>query len=117
MDAALASYDQALRLFTEVGAKLGQANVYLAQGQLQNDMSLLERALRLYEEIRDRYSSARCKFFLGIHCLQNGDSERGVRLLLEARETWEQIDFTQGVQAVDAVLGQFQDSAGNTPDE
>ncbi|MGE0684898.1 MAG: hypothetical protein AB7P69_28800, partial [Candidatus Binatia bacterium] len=96
-EAALASYDQALRLFTEVGAKLGQANVYLAQGQLQNDVSLLDRALGLYEKIGDRYSGARCKVFLGVLCLQNGDRERGVRLLVEARETCEQINFIQGV--------------------
>jgi len=114
-DAALKSHDEALRLFTEVGDKLGQANVYLEQGRLQNDISLLERALHVYEEIRDGYSSARCKVFLGVLCLQNGDGERGVRLLLAARETWEQIDFAQGVQAVDELLEQLRDSAENTP--
>jgi hypothetical protein len=42
-DAALTSYDHALTLFTQVGAKLGQANVLLALGQLQNDVSSMER--------------------------------------------------------------------------
>jgi hypothetical protein len=64
----------------------------------------------LYEEIRDGYSIARCKYFLAIVCGQNGDGERGVRLLLEAREAWEQINFAQGVQAVDAILKRLEDS-------
>lgn len=105
-DAALTSYAEALRLFTEVGAKLGQANVLLAQGRLLDDTSLLEQALELYEKIRDGYSIARCKYFLAILWLQRGDGKRGVRLLQEARELWEQIDFTPGIEAIEGILRQ-----------
>ena len=105
-DAALTSYAEALRLFTEGGAKLGQANVLLAQGRLLNDTSLLEHALALYETIRDGYSIARCKLFLGVLCLQQGDGERGVQLLLDARALWEQIDFTPGIEAIEGILRQ-----------
>jgi tetratricopeptide (TPR) repeat protein len=59
MDAALASYDQALELYKQVGDKLGQANARLSKGELTNDSEEFEEAIRLYEQIGDRYSIAR----------------------------------------------------------
>jgi tetratricopeptide (TPR) repeat protein len=63
MDAALDSYQAALRLYRAVGARRGEANVLAAQGQLaltDGDQGaadqLLGQAIAIYEAIGDRYS-------------------------------------------------------------
>ncbi len=70
MQAALASYEQALGLFRQVGDRLGEANCYLAQGrvaQQQEDhptaLALQTRAYQLYVEIEDQYSQARLLYY------------------------------------------------------
>ncbi len=49
-DAALTSYAEALRLFTEGGAKLGQANVRQAIGDVQSFRKEMDAALTSYAE-------------------------------------------------------------------
>ena len=70
MQAALASYEQALGLFREVGSRLGEANCYLAQGRValqqedhQNALNLHTNAYQLYRQIQDNYSQARLLYF------------------------------------------------------
>lgn len=106
MDAAIKSYDEALKLFTQVGAKLGQANVRLSKGEMANDPEEFEEAIRLYELIGDRYSISRGKAYYGSMLMESGDSERGVKLLEEAREGWAAIKYESGVQWVDELLAE-----------
>ncbi len=69
-EAALASYEQALGLFRQVGDRLGEANCYLAQGRVarqqedyQAALTLQTRAYQLYTEIEDQYSQARLLYY------------------------------------------------------
>ncbi|MCS6883034.1 MAG: hypothetical protein RMK84_18885, partial [Oscillochloridaceae bacterium] len=63
MDAALGSYAAAQALYRQVGDRLGEANVYAAQGRIAligGDQAaadrLLVQAIAIYEAIGDRYS-------------------------------------------------------------
>jgi hypothetical protein len=65
LDAAVASYTQALGLYRAVGARLGEANVIAAQSRLallQGDRSgadgLLQQAVELRRIVRSRYDEA-----------------------------------------------------------
>ena len=65
MDAALGSYQEALRLFRAVGAKVGEANVLKAMGDVQafrkeNDAALdsYAQALTLFRAVDDRLGEA-----------------------------------------------------------
>jgi len=57
-DAALESYNEALKLFQAVGAKLGEANIYWSRGKMlvltgssKDGLEELQSALKTYEEI------------------------------------------------------------------
>ncbi|MFH1908365.1 MAG: NB-ARC domain-containing protein [Chloroflexota bacterium] len=72
MDAALASYNEALKLFRQVGDRLGEANVYLSLGgHKRSDDNLAgakkdyENALKAYQAIGDQYSQGRALYRLG----------------------------------------------------
>ncbi|MCK6628370.1 MAG: tetratricopeptide repeat protein [Anaerolineae bacterium] len=72
MDAALASYAQALDLFRAVGSRLGEANTLLtladmAREQQEWDQAWqhYEQALAMYRTIRDNYSQARALYRMG----------------------------------------------------
>ncbi len=86
-DAALESYTEALRLFKEIGAKLGEANVLQSHGKLlfstgkpQEGLQMLQDALRIYEEISSIPSQANIYFFLGQVLTSNGQKEKAVEL-------------------------------------
>lgn len=68
-DAALESYEHALKLFKEVGDRLGEANTIAAKGLLEfarnhpNDAeNLMREALRIFERISDQYSIGKTLF-------------------------------------------------------
>ena len=70
MQAALASYEQALTLFRQVGDRLGEANCYLAQGRVALEQENYSKALtlhteayQLYQQIQDAYSQARLLYY------------------------------------------------------
>jgi hypothetical protein len=73
---------------------------------MTNDPLEFEEAIRLYEQIGARYSIARGKAYYGSMLMQSGDSERGVKLLEEAREGWAAIKFESGVQWIDELLAE-----------
>ncbi len=104
MDAALASYAEARTLFQQVGDKLGQANVRLSKGKIINSAEEFEEAIKLYEEIGHTYSIARGKAFFGEWLLDQGETERAVKRLGEAREGFALIGFDGGVNYVDEIL-------------
>ncbi len=69
---ALQSYEQALKLFREIGAKLGEANTYLSLGGIkwtEKDVAEArkeyESALSLYQLIGDQYSQGRALYRIG----------------------------------------------------
>ena len=106
-DAALKSYDEALGLFKQVGAKLGQANVYLGLGKLSGDGQWFEQAISIHEQIQSRYDVGVDKYYYAIACLQKNESDRAIMLLGETRALWEQSNFDYGIQAVDGLLRQI----------
>jgi hypothetical protein len=65
-----------------------------------------EEAIRLYEEIEDRYSIGRGKVHYSLMLMESGDSERGMKLLWEAREGWASIKYESGVQWIDVLLAE-----------
>jgi tetratricopeptide (TPR) repeat protein len=83
MNAALASYGQALELFRAVGSKLGEANVYgamsrldLQVGNIAEAEKLVARAVEIHQQIGDHYSVAADwgRFAIVLHNL--GDKDR-----------------------------------------
>ncbi len=65
MQAALASYEEALGLFRAVGSRLGEATVLQAMGLLaarkgeyEQALALLTEAYRLYQQIQNDYSQS-----------------------------------------------------------
>ena len=72
MQAALASYEQALGLYQQVGSKLGEANVRKAMGDVQQfrkDMQAAlasyEQALGLFRQVGDRLGEANVRKAMG----------------------------------------------------
>ena len=104
-DQALSCYEQALALFTLVGSTLGQANVYVSLGHLKGESSCFDKAIGLYASIHDAYSLARGKFYYALSLLDR-DGQTAKELLLDARTVWEQINFQEGIEAVDHLLDQ-----------
>jgi tetratricopeptide (TPR) repeat protein len=106
LDAALDLYKEALALFREIGETLGQANAFLSMADITNNPDEYEEAIRLYEQIGDRYSIGRGKAYYGLMLMDSSDSERGVKLLREARDEWAAINHTSGVQFIDEILAE-----------
>jgi len=69
-----------------------------------------EEAIRLYEEIEDRYKIARGKAYHGSMLKKSGDKERAAKLLQEAREGWAAIKNESGVQLIDELLYEKEES-------
>ena len=70
MDVAISSYEQALSLYRQVGAKIGETNCYLAQGRVALEEENYQRALtlhtdayNLYQQIQDYYSQVRLLYY------------------------------------------------------
>jgi tetratricopeptide (TPR) repeat protein len=100
-NAALTCYQQALGLFREIGAKLGEANVLAALSRLRIDdnpdesQQLLERALTLRREIDDVYSQGADLGNYGIALLQRGRKEEALTYLQRTRALFESRGLVQ----------------------
>ena len=105
-DQALGCYQQALALFNLVKSTLGQANVYVSLGHLKKESVYFDKAINLYASIQDAYSIARAKFYYALSLLGRRSQTAARQLLLEAREIWERINFSEGIKAVDDLLDQ-----------
>ena len=84
-DDALASYADALRLFQQVGDRLGEANCYLGQGRIalqlndyRKSLMLHDAAYQLYKDIGDRYSQARLLYYRTFVFEALGERERAI---------------------------------------
>jgi len=103
-DEALKSYDEALKLFKQVGSNLRQANVLKELAKLNGDAELFEAAIRLYEKINDRYSIALGKAYYGDWLLDQGEEEKALPLLKDAKDNWQQISYEPGVEWMEGLL-------------
>ncbi|MFN4294922.1 MAG: tetratricopeptide repeat protein, partial [Thermoflexales bacterium] len=103
---AIKLYEQALTLFTLTGSTLGQANVYASLGRVSGKRAHFDKAIRLYAGIHDLYSLARCKFYYALSMLDH-DSDIALELLTDAKSLWSQINFEEGIAAVDDLLNQL----------
>lgn len=96
---ALESYNEALKLFKEIGDRLGEANVLQSHGKLlifnqkpQEGLQMLQDALNIYTEIGSIPSQANIYFFLGQLLASNGQKEKALELLKQAVELGNKID-------------------------
>ncbi len=97
-DAALVSYEEALRLFRSVGAKLGEANArmslgdfHLAQNQWAEAIQHYEYALPVYRAIGAKLSQANTLIDIGKAYFETGERERGMACVKEAGNLFAQI--------------------------
>ncbi len=110
LDAALRSYDDALRLYRALGARLGEANVLAALSRLRLDddvavsQQLLEQALVLRQEINDRYSEGADLGNYGIALLQRGRGAEAVPYLQRARAVFADLGMAHLVAQVDQLI-------------
>ncbi len=80
------SYQQALDLFRQVGSTLGEANCYLAQGQIAFQqkkypaaLNLHTDAYQLYQHIQDGYSQARLLYYRSL--VHEAMEKRGLAII------------------------------------
>ncbi len=107
LDAALASYAQALTLYRAVGDRVGEANTLLAlsdldraAGQLHEAQNKLHLALETYRIIGDRYSEARALYRLGDCALAEGRAQDAIELYQQAMELWSAIGLEDLVKDI-----------------
>ena len=102
-DDAIANYDQALDIYRQVGARLGEANTLKALGRLQADVqqgiAYLQSAQTLYEQINDIYSQGVNLYYLGIMYAQLQQKKPALLALQTAASLGEQINFAPLVNA------------------
>ena len=85
---ALDSYQKALKLFREVGDRLGEANTLKAIGDVQRfkdnykeALDSYQKALKLFREVGDRLGEANTLQAIGFMLLDSGDSKTGLNIL------------------------------------
>jgi tetratricopeptide (TPR) repeat protein len=78
----------------------------LELGRVNNDAGQFEAAIRLYEKINHTYSIALGKAYYGDWLLDNGEREKALPLLREAKEGWQQMGFEPGVNWMDELLAE-----------
>jgi len=106
-DAALVSYNEALKLFKEIGAKLGEANVYLSLGGSKRANKDFvgarvdfENSLKVYRMIGDQYSQARALYRLG-DCLSDEEKyKEALENYEKAAQLWKAIGVNDLVDSI-----------------
>ncbi|RIK28786.1 MAG: hypothetical protein DCC56_15320, partial [Anaerolineae bacterium] len=98
-DAALESYNEALKLFKTVGAKLGEANIYYSRGRMlvvtgkpKEGLEELQSAMNVYEEIGAISSQANIYMFLGQVMASSGQKDEAIKMVSQAVSLGEKID-------------------------
>jgi len=110
-EAALESYQAALRLFRAVGDRLGEANTLQAIGFMKLDtgdgeagLNDLEAGLALYKQVGDRVGQANTYWGLGMRWAQEGRLQEAEALITQTLELVEQFipahPFTDQVRTV-----------------
>ncbi len=110
-DAALASYEEALRLFKQVGAKLGEANVLSAQARLalqSGDVAAAEEQLRAVITIRraigDLYSEGADYGNFAMALLNHGHKTEAKNYALKAKPIFERLQIDYVVEMMERVI-------------
>ena len=106
-DAALVSYNEALKLFKEIGDKLGEANVYLSLGGSKRANKDFvgarvdfENSLKVYRMIGDQYSQARALYRLG-DCLSDEEKyKEALENYEKAAQLWKAIGVNDLVDSI-----------------
>ncbi len=111
MDAALASYNEALKLFRAVGAKLGEANVLAAQTRLSlqsGDVAAaetqLEKVIAMRRIIGDLYSEGADYGNFAIALLNMGHKAKAKEYAMKARKAFEKVGEQTILKQVDGLI-------------
>ena len=110
-DAAIESYNEALKLFRQVGAKLGEANTLAAMtrlslqsGDIATAETQLEKVILMRREIGDLYSEG-ADYGNFAFSLQNlGNKEKAKEYALKARLIFVKINLPAIVEMMDKVI-------------
>ncbi|MDL1909483.1 hypothetical protein FBQ81_02140, partial [Chloroflexi bacterium CFX6] len=110
-DAALASYEQALKLFREIGAKLGEANVLSALCRISiraGDVEMAEKQLLEIVEMRRAigaiYSEGADYGNFAIALLESGYKSKAKEYAQRARPIFEKINLPAIVEMMDRLI-------------
>jgi tetratricopeptide (TPR) repeat protein len=102
---ALERYDQALGLFRQVGARLGEANVLQAQGDAALRAGETEQGLRLLDEARGLYAAIGARaglsnvgIVLARHAAAQGDYAAAIEYMQPAADFGIEVDHPLGPQ-------------------
>ncbi len=98
MQAALASYEQALGLYRQVGDRLGEANVLQAMGDVQQfrdereaALASYEQALGLYRQVGSKLGEANCYLAQGRVARQQEDYQAALAMQTRAYQLYGEI--------------------------
>ena len=110
-DAALESYNQALTLFRQVGAKLGEANVRAAlcrlslnSGSLVDAETQLDQVIAMRRLIGDIYSEGADYGNFSVVLLKMGEKTRAKEYALKARQAFEKVGESSILEQVDQLI-------------
>jgi tetratricopeptide (TPR) repeat protein len=109
---ALQHYEQAIGIYREVGARLGEANVLQEYGKLQEDtaqgLNYLEQSQQIYEQIGDQYSQSRNLLFIADKQLQLKHTDSAIEALTRASAIAAAIEYeplqTYANSQIEAIL-------------
>ena len=97
-DAAIESYNEALKLFRQVGDKLGEANIHMSLGDASlaaenwNDaIKYYEQALPIYQTIQAQLGQANTLIDLGKAYFEIGEQVKGIGLVKNASDLFAKI--------------------------
>jgi tetratricopeptide (TPR) repeat protein len=110
-DAALDSYNEALKLFKEIGDRLGEANVLAAlcrlslkSGDTPSAEKQLEAVVAMRRLIGDLYSEGADYGNFAIALLNLGQKAKAMQYALKARAIFEKINLPATVEMMDQVI-------------
>ena len=115
-------FDDALKLFSEVGDRTGEARVHLFKGYIagtigesEKAVTEISQALALYQTVGHKAGEALCQTALGLSHSLNRDEERAMRLHREAAEIFRLIGDKQSQAITLNALGQAYEFLADYP--
>ena len=112
---ALERYDTALKLYEQVGAKLGKANtlqaigdVALASEQYPEALQQYRQALALVEQIHDLYSTARVWYYIGKAGAAQGDKPEAISAFTTAASIFRNIKLEDLAQFCEGAIEEIE---------
>lgn len=115
-------FDGALKLFSEVGDRTGEARVHLFKGYLagtigepEKAVTEISQALALYQTVGNKAGEALCLTALGLSHSLNRDEERAMRLHRDAAEIFRSIGDRQSQAITLNALGQAYEFLSDYP--